>query len=86
MKLIIVCCLSLLSFPALAIDDGPSSLQQKETEGWLVLQSRNQAASTTPQTATAAEREKAMQRWLKNYEHDIPEFYEQDAGGQMESK
>ena len=60
-------CLILLSLPlaAHAIDAGPASAQQQETEGWLVLQSRNQAASTKPQTATAAEREEAMQRWLK---------------------
>lgn len=53
-----LCYLSLLSLPlsALAIDAGPASAQQQETEGWLVLQSRNKAASPTPQTATAAER------------------------------
>ena len=35
-----VCCLALLSLPfaAQAIDAGPASAQQQETEGWLVLQ------------------------------------------------
>ena len=84
MKLIILCCLPLLSLPALALDAGPSSPQQQETEGWLVLQSRNQAASNTPQTATAAERERAMARFLKSFEYPIPEFYEQDTGGTLE--
>lgn len=47
-----VYCLALLSLPfaAQAIDAGPASAQQQETEGWLVLQSRNQAASLKPQT------------------------------------
>ena len=51
-----------------------------------MLQSRNQAASTKPQTATAAEREQAMQRWLKKYKYEIPDFYDPDAGGKIETK
>ncbi|MGE8147901.1 DUF3613 domain-containing protein [Pseudomonas frederiksbergensis] len=78
--------LSLLILPlsALAIDAGPSSPQQAETEGWLVLQSRNKAASKTPQTASAAEREEAMQRWLRKYRYEIPDLYDPDAGGKIE--
>ena len=60
--------------------------QQQETEGWLVLQSRNHAASPKPQTATAAERELALQRWLKKYKYEIPDFYDPDAGGKIETK
>ena len=77
--------LGLLLFPitALAIDAGPSSPQQQETEGWLVLQSRNQAASKTSQTQSAAEREAAMQRWLKKYQYEIPDLYDPDAGGEI---
>ena len=77
--------LGLLLFPitALAIDAGPSSPQQQETEGWLVLQSRNQGASKTPQTQSAAEREAAMQRWLKKYQYEIPDLYDPDAGGEI---
>ncbi|WP_202370063.1 DUF3613 domain-containing protein [Pseudomonas sp. MWU318] len=83
-----VCCLALLSVPfaAQAIDAGPASAQQQETEGWLVLQSRNQAASPKRQTATAAERELALQRWLKKYKYEIPDFYDPDAGGKIETK
>jgi hypothetical protein len=84
MKLILLCSLSLLSLPALALDPGPSSPQQQETERWLTLQSRNQAASHTPQTASAAEREKAMARFLKSFEHEIPDFYGQDTAGTVE--
>lgn len=42
--------LGLLAMPltAHAIDAGPASPQQQETEGWLQLQSSNKAASTTP--------------------------------------
>ena len=83
-----VYCLALLSLPfaAQAIDAGPASAQQQETEGWLVLQSRNQAASLKPQTATAAERELALQRWLKKYKYEIPDFYDPDAGGKIETE
>ncbi|EPA95090.1 DUF3613 domain-containing protein [Pseudomonas umsongensis] len=80
-------CLGLLALPlaAHAIDAGPASPQQQETEGWLQLQSSNTAASTKPQTASAAERELAMQRWLKSFQHEIPEFFDQDAGGSVNS-
>jgi len=84
MKLILLCSLILFSLPAHALDPGPSSPQQQETEGWLTLQSRNQAASHTPQTASAAEREKAMARFLKSFEHEIPDFYGQDTAGTVE--
>jgi Protein of unknown function (DUF3613) len=81
-----VCCLSLLILPlsAMAIDAGPSSAQQQETEGWLVLQSRNTVASKTPQTASAVEREEALQRWLKKYRYEIPDLYDPDAGGKIQ--
>jgi hypothetical protein len=83
-----LCYLTLLSLPlgAAAIDAGPASAQQQETEGWLVLQSRNKAASPKPQTATATERDLAMQRWLKKYKYEIPDFYDPDAGGKIETK
>lgn len=50
-----------------------------------MLQSSNQAASATPQTATATERELALQRWLKKYNYSIPDFYDQDSAGEMSS-
>ncbi|MFJ2712690.1 MULTISPECIES: DUF3613 domain-containing protein [unclassified Pseudomonas] len=83
-----LCYLSLLSLPlsAMAIDAGPASAQQQETEGWLVLQSRNKVASPKPQASTATERELAMQRWLKKYKYEIPDFYDPDAGGKIETK
>lgn len=80
-------CLGLLALPlsSHAIDAGPASAQQQETEGWLLLQSRNKVASPTVQTQTPAERELTMQRWLKSYEHEIPQFFDQDEGGEIES-
>jgi hypothetical protein len=83
-----LCYLTLLTLPlsAAAIDAGPASAQQQETEGWLLLQSRNQAASKNPQPASATERELAMQRWLKKYQYEIPDFYDPDAGGKIETK
>ncbi|MHC8290869.1 DUF3613 domain-containing protein [Pseudomonas sp. XS1P51] len=88
MKPTILCCLGLLALPltAHAIDPGPASPQQQETEGWLQLQSSNQAASRKPQTSTATERELSMQRWLKSYEHAIPRYFEQDEGGKVYSE
>jgi hypothetical protein len=87
MKSTTLYCLGLLTMPltAHAIDAGPASPQQQETEGWLQLQSSNKAASTTPQTATATERELSLQRWLKSYQHEIPQYFDQDAGGQVSS-
>ena len=88
MNIKILCVLSLLftTPPALAIDPGPASAQQQETEGWLLLQSRNLASSPTPQTQTATEREQALDRWLKKYKYEIPDFYDADAGGKVDSK
>ncbi|MGE8410753.1 MAG: DUF3613 domain-containing protein [Pseudomonas sp.] len=87
MKLPMLCCAVLLALPlaAQAIDPGPASPQQQETEGWLLLQSRNLAASPQPQTATASERELALQRWLKKYKYEIPDFYDPDVGGKIET-
>ncbi|MCU1763865.1 DUF3613 domain-containing protein [Pseudomonas sp. 14P_8.1_Bac3] len=87
MKPSLLCYLALLTLPvtAHAIDGGPSSPQQQETEGWLQLQSRNTAASTKLQTSTATERELSMQRWLKSYQHEIPQFFDQDEGGKVDS-
>ncbi|MFJ2388916.1 DUF3613 domain-containing protein [Pseudomonas koreensis] len=86
MKAAIVC-FSLLALPLAshAIDAGPASAQQQETEGWLQLQARNKVPSPTLQTVTPAERELAMQRWLKSYQHDIPVFFDQEQGGKVDS-
>lgn len=88
MKLSMLCCpvLLVLSLAAQAIDPGPASPQQQETEGWLLLQSRNLEASPQPQAATAREQELALQRWLKKYQYEIPDFYDPDAGGKIDTK
>jgi hypothetical protein len=86
MKLNILCCAGLLSLPltAMAIDSGPNSPYQQETENFLLLQSDNVVASPTPQYATAAERNLSLQRWLNSFAGDaIPEFYDQDVAGDM---
>ncbi|NUT79254.1 DUF3613 domain-containing protein [Pseudomonas sp. C1C7] len=87
MKPTILCCLTLLALPltSQAIDPGPASPQQQQTELWLQLQSTNTLASPKLQTATATERELAMQRWLKSYQHEIPEFFDQYEGGKVDS-
>jgi hypothetical protein len=86
MKLNMLCYAGLLSLPltAMAIDSGPNSPYQQETESWLVLQNRNIVASPISQYATAAERNLSLQRWLASFIGDpIPEFYDQRAGGDM---
>lgn len=54
-----------------------------QVEMWLKLQREGNAASKKVQTATPAERELAMQRLLKSYEHAIPEYYGESEGGQF---
>ncbi|BBP66349.1 MULTISPECIES: DUF3613 domain-containing protein [Pseudomonas] len=83
-QLMIVCTLC-LSTPAWAIDPGPSSTAQQGTESWMQLQIRGVVASTHLQTASAAERELAMQRWLNSFNYPIPEFFDQDTGGDISS-
>ncbi len=83
MKLTRLAALLLATLPltALAIEPGPSSPQQQQTEGWLQLQVSGQLASSTPQKATPAERENAMQRLIDSYKHAIPEYFEQKQSG-----
>ncbi|NWA00595.1 DUF3613 domain-containing protein [Pseudomonas gingeri] len=73
----------LLSLTVQAIESGPSSRYQQETENWLQLQVRGQQRSPTPQVATPSEREQSLQRWLDSYKHPIPDFYKQDEGGRV---
>ncbi|ROM49697.1 hypothetical protein BK648_10805 [Pseudomonas poae] len=84
MKLPYLASLAVLTLPLhiMAMEPGPSSPQQAVTESWLTLQSSGKLASSTPQKATAAERDQAAQRLLDSYKHPIPEFFEQKVGGQ----
>ncbi|WP_207282655.1 DUF3613 domain-containing protein [Pseudomonas sp. FW300-N2F2] len=83
-QLMIVCMVS-LSTTAWAIEPGPASAAQQGTESWMQLQIRGVVASTNLQTASAAEREMAMQRWLNSFNYPIPEFFDQDSGGEITS-
>lgn len=80
MKAHYLACLALLPLMAQAIEPGPSSPQQAETENWLTLQVSGRVASTIPQKVTPTERDQALKRWLDN-KHAIPEFFDPDAGG-----
>ncbi|KFE51910.1 DUF3613 domain-containing protein [Pseudomonas syringae] len=84
-KVVFIALLSLAA-NAWAIDSGPSSKQQQQTETWLQLQPSAKAASPIPQTATPAERDLSLQRWLNSYSHEIPEFFEQEKGGKISDK
>ncbi|MFJ3483651.1 DUF3613 domain-containing protein [Pseudomonas sp. NPDC090202] len=78
-------CLAGLSGAAMAIDPGPSSPTQQQTEAWLQLQASGKAASPIPQAASPIERDLSMQRWLNSYQHPIPDFFEQKKGGNISS-
>lgn len=73
--------LTLLPLSAFAIEPGPASQYQQETENWLQLQVSGKVQSPVHQVATAAERERSLQRWLDSYTHPIPEYYKQKEGG-----
>ena len=50
------------------------------SESWLELQRSGEAASPHVQAASAAERERSLERWLQSFEYPIPESYEQQGG------
>ncbi|MBG4495566.1 DUF3613 domain-containing protein [Pseudomonas aeruginosa] len=79
--------LLLLSGPAGAADTpavrpaAPATAEpQTATRAWLAIQATGRAASPVRQSATAAERQRAYQRYLKSYEHEIPEYLLEDRG------
>ncbi|MFJ5298357.1 DUF3613 domain-containing protein [Pseudomonas sp. NPDC088368] len=76
-------CMLTLSGTAFAIEPGPSSSSQKQTEDWLQLQASGRAASPIPQPQAPIERDLTMQRWLNTYQHPIPDFYDQKKGGSV---
>ncbi|MBG4801836.1 DUF3613 domain-containing protein [Pseudomonas aeruginosa] len=53
---------------------------QTATRAWLALQARGRAARPVRQSAPAAARQRAYQRYLKSYEHEIPEYLLEDRG------
>jgi len=57
-----------------AAQPGTVERDQQEALTWLDLQRSGRAASPTPQSATAAERDRAYQRYLKSYTREIPEY------------
>lgn len=77
--------LAVLPFGAFAIEPGPVSRSQQDTENWLQLQVSGKAQSPIRQVATSQERERSLQRWLDSYTHPIPEYYKQDEGGKAKS-
>ena len=82
-KRLLIVCMACLCTSAWAIGPGPSSPYQQGTEQWLQLQIRGVVASPHLQTASATERDLAMQRWLNSFNFPIPEFFDQDAAGDM---
>ncbi|WP_346828951.1 DUF3613 domain-containing protein [Pseudomonas abietaniphila] len=75
--------LAFVAGTAAAIEPGPSSPDQKQTDAWLQLQASGKAASSVPQPSSPIERDLSMQRWLNSYQHPIPDFYEQKKGGSV---
>lgn len=52
-----------------------------QTEAWLELQRSGQRASSNPQAASAVQREKAAERFLKTYDFAIKESVYGDSFG-----
>jgi hypothetical protein len=84
-RLLIGFCVAFVTASAAAIEPGPSSPDQKQTDAWLQLQASGKAASSVPQPSSPVERDLSMQRWLNSYQHPIPDFYEQKKGGNVSS-
>ncbi|MGE7965727.1 DUF3613 domain-containing protein [Pseudomonas sp. NPDC089918] len=84
-KRLLIVCMACLSTSAWAFEPGPSSKEQKGTEQWMQLQIRGIVASPKLQTASATERDLAMQRWINSFSYPIPQFFDQDAAGEMPS-
>ncbi|MHC8363298.1 DUF3613 domain-containing protein [Pseudomonas sp. LS2P72] len=82
-KRLLIVCMACLSTTAWAIEPGPSSPYQQGTEQWLQMQIRGVVASPHLQTASATERDLAMQRWLNSFLYPIPEFFDQDSAGEI---
>ena len=85
MKFHYLASLALLPLMAQAIEPGPSSPQQAETENWMTLQLSGRAASTIPQKVSPTERDQALKRWLDSNRHPIPEFFETGTAGKSGS-
>ena len=73
--------LAVMPMSVWAIEPGPSSSYQQETENWLQIQVSGKTQSAVPQTVTPQEREQSLQRLLKSYDHEIPEYYNQESSG-----
>lgn len=55
-----------------------------KTEQWLHIQTSGRYATPHTQTATLVEQELANQRLLDSYSHPIPEFFDEDIGGELD--
>ncbi|TBU92146.1 DUF3613 domain-containing protein [Pseudomonas dryadis] len=83
-------CALLACLPLLAVaatEERGDGLVGAETETqtayWLRVQREGLKASPYVQTSTPAERELSLQRWLESHSHPIPEFFDQEAGGEL---
>ncbi|HGM5803137.1 DUF3613 domain-containing protein [Pseudomonas aeruginosa] len=66
--------------PAIRPAASATAEPQTATRAWLAIQASGRVASPVRQSATAAERQRAYQRYLKSYEHEIPEYLLEDRG------
>lgn len=53
----------------------------EQTSLWLSMQREGEQASTNPQSASAVQREKAAERFLKTYDYSIKESFYGDGFG-----
>ena len=59
---------------------------QSQVDVWLNAQRDGRYASKHIQNATPLEYEMSLKRWTDSYNHPIPEYYDQKAGGSFTQK
>jgi 3-deoxy-D-manno-octulosonic-acid transferase len=64
-------------------DSQPGRSIGVETRSWLELQSGGAAASKNHQIVSGPVADRIYQRYLKSFEHPIPEFYKSNQSGNM---
>jgi hypothetical protein len=73
--------LTLVVSASVALAQEELSMAGEQTSMWLSMQREGEQASTNPQAASAVQREKAAERFLKTYDYAIKESFYGDGFG-----
>lgn len=72
---------SLFACAPVLVAETEISAAGEQTSAWLAMQREGDQASTNPQAASAVQREKAAERFLKTYDYGIKENFYGDKFG-----